>query len=273
MIGVNHKSELSTASIAQIEVASGWRVHRVEVFDLPEGKVIVKGHRPLRGPWRHRVLNLLAALFRAPMMKAVPVHGGAQSQEVELRRLAALKAAGQPVPRVLHVAPDYFVMNFLGKSHLAGVLSSQGFAAYDLWRTAAEQIVQVHAAGQYLSQCFGRNIIVDQASSDLRFAGMIDFEDDPLEVMSLQEAQVRDWLVFLQSTVYLLNAPPDALSAGLQELFSKESRQLRQALLQGCRKLVWLRHLPRSRNPWGKDTVMLQAAAQAMHGLLRDMKN
>jgi tRNA A-37 threonylcarbamoyl transferase component Bud32 len=261
-------SELSQESIAQIETAQGWRANRVEVFDLPEGKVIVKGHRPLRGPWRHRVLNGLAALFRVPMMKAVPVHGGAQSQEVELRRIAALQAAGQPVPRVMHVAPDYFVMNFLGKSHLAGVLSGQGFAAYSIWRMVAEQVVRVHASGQYLSQCFGRNMIVDRSSGESRFAGMIDFEDDPLEVMSLQEAQVRDWLVFLQSTVYVLNAPPSVLKAVLTELFSKESPELRLALLQNCRKLLWLRHLPRSRKPWGKDTVMIQAAAQAMHDVL-----
>lgn len=265
-------SQLSADSVAQIESASGWRANRVQVFDLPEGKVIVKGHRPLRGPWRHRLLNALATLFRVPMMRAVPVHGGAKSQEVELRRLASLQAAALPVPRVLHVAPEYFVMSYLGKSHLAGVLSGQGFAAYSLWRTVAEQVVRVHAADQYLSQCFGRNMIVDRSQGD-RFAGMIDFEDDPLEVMSLREAQVRDWLVFLQSTVYALNAPPNVLKMALRELFSEESPELREALLESCRKLVWLRHLPRSRSPWGKDTVMIQAAAQAMHDLLNDMKN
>lgn len=264
-------SELSAASVAKIEASDVWRAKRVEVFDLPEGKVIVKGHRPLRGPWRHRILNALATLFRAPMMKAVPVHGGARSQEVELARLAQLQAAGQPVPRVMHVAPDYFVMNYLGSSHLAGVLSGQGFAAYALWRTVAEQIVQVHAAGQYLSQCFGRNMIVDRTQG-IRFAGMIDFEDDPLEVLSLQQAQVRDWLVFLQSTVWALNAPPTVLRTALQELLGKESPALREAVLQSAHQLRWLRHFPRSRKPWGKDTVMIQAAAQAMHELLIEMK-
>jgi tRNA A-37 threonylcarbamoyl transferase component Bud32 len=265
-------SELSAASIAQIEASPVWRANRVEVFNLPEGKVIVKGHRPLRGPWRHRILNALATLFRAPMMKAVPVHGGARAQAVELARLAQLQAAGLSVPHVLHAAPDYFVMSYLGSSHLASILNVQGFAAYPLWRTVAEQVVQVHAAGQYLSQCFGRNMIVDRSHGD-RFAGMIDFEDDPLEVMSLQQAQVRDWLVFLQSTVWALNAPPTVLKNALAELLGKESPALRAAVLESAGRLRWLRHLPRSRKPWGKDTVMIQAAAQAMHELLGDMKS
>jgi tRNA A-37 threonylcarbamoyl transferase component Bud32 len=266
-------SQLSDSSIALIEAATVWREKRVQVFDLPEGKVIVKGHRPLRGPWMHRILNVLAKLLRVPMMQAVPVYGGARSQEVELRRLAALAAAGAPVPKVLHVGQDYFVMSYLGASNLAGQLSGRGFAAFALWREAAEQIVKVHAGGQYLSQCFGRNVIVDQSAPEPIFAGLIDFEDDPVDVMSVQEAQVRDWLIFLQSTVYVLNAPPDVLKTSLRELFSKESSELRQALLQSCRKLVWLRHLPRSRKPWGKDTVMIPAAAQAMHDLLNDMKH
>jgi tRNA A-37 threonylcarbamoyl transferase component Bud32 len=198
------------------------------------------------------------------------VHGGARAQAVELARLGALQAAGLPVPRVLHVAPDYFVMSYLGSSHLASLLNVQGFAAYPLWRTVAQQVVQVHAAGQYLSQCFGRNMIVDRTHGD-RFAGVIDFEDDPLEVMSLEQAQVRDWLVFLQSTVWALNAPPAVLKAALTQLLSQESPALREAVLASARRLRWLRHLPRSRKPWGKDTVMIQAAAQAMHELLLDM--
>ena len=265
-------NQLSASSIAQIEAATGWRQDRVQVFDLPEGKLIVKGHRPVRGPWLHRILNVIASLLRAPMMRAVPVHGGAHSQAVELRRLGALAEAGLPVPQVMHVAPDYFVMSYLGKSHLAGVLSGQGFAAYPLWRTAAEQIVQVHKQGQYLSQCFGRNMIVDRSPGVLRFAGLIDFEDDPAEVMSVQEAQIRDWLVFLQSTVYFLQAPPTVLKTALTELFLQEAPPMREALLRSCRRLVWLRHLPRERKPWGKDTIMIQAAAQAMHELLLDLK-
>jgi tRNA A-37 threonylcarbamoyl transferase component Bud32 len=261
-------SQLSDSSIAQIEAATVWRDKRVQVFDLPEGKVIVKGHRPLRSPWMHRILNVLAMFLRVPMMQAVPVYGGARSQEVELRRLAALAAAGAPVPRVLHVGQDYFVMSYLGASHLAGQLKGRGFAAFALWREAAEQIVKVHAGGQYLSQCFGRNVIVDRSAPEPVFAGLIDFEDDPADVMSVQDAQVRDWLIFLQSTIYLLSAPPQLLHDALRDIFQQERADVRLAFFQQARKLAWLRHLPTQRKPWGKDTVSIQAAAAAMHRLL-----
>ena len=99
------------------------------------------------------------------------------------------------MPEVHHVAGDYFVMSYLGSNDLARALREQGSGAYGLWMAAMEHLLLVHARGQYLSQCFARNIIV---SDDFR--GMIDFEDDPLEVMTLEQAQARDWLIFLQSS-------------------------------------------------------------------------
>ncbi len=261
-------SQLSASSIATIEAATGWRKDRVQVFDLPEGKIIVKGHRPQRGPWLHRILNVLASLLRVSMVKAVPVYGGARSQDVEIRRLRALADCGLPVPRILHVAHEYFVMTYLGSSHLAGKLSGQGYAAFDLWHAAAKEIVNVHRKGQYLSQCFGRNMIIDQAKAEPVFAGIIDFEDDPVDVMSVQDAQVRDWLIFLQSTIYPLQAPHVVLDATLKELFASEIPNVRQAFSLQARKLTWLRYLPTKREPWGKDTVSIQAAAQALHRLL-----
>ncbi len=258
-------SKLSVGSIATIEAASGWRAHRVQIFDLPEGKLIVKGHRPMRSPWMHRILNVIARLLRVPMMKAVPVYGGARSQEVEVRRLHALADCGLPVPKIVHAARDYFVMTYLGSSHLTDQLNGRGFAAFDLWKSAAEEIVRVHAKGQYLSQCFGRNMIIDRDGAAPVFAGVIDFEDDPADVMSVQDAQVRDWLIYLQSTIYTLEAPPDVLDAALTQLFSQEQPQIRQAFLHQASKLAWLRFLPTRRKPWGKDTISVQAAAQAIH--------
>ena len=51
---------ISPESIARIEASSVWRSRRVEVFDLPEGQVLVKGQRATRSPWPHRLLNTLA---------------------------------------------------------------------------------------------------------------------------------------------------------------------------------------------------------------------
>ena len=251
---------MSLTSIARIEASTVWRTRRVEVFDLPEGKVLVKGQRPQRSPWAHRFLNLFAWIAGVPYAKAVPVHGGARSQTVEIARLQALHDAGIAVPQVHHVAPNYFVMSYLGHNDLARALREQGPKAYGLWMAAMEHLLLVHARGQYLSQCFARNIIVSE-----RFEGLIDFEDDPLEVMDLAHAQARDWLIYLQSTLFNLALEPDRLDAALRSVLGRESLSVREVLRHASRRLSWLRHLPTNRRVWGKDFVSLQAVGAAMY--------
>ncbi|NJS36830.1 MAG: hypothetical protein HC765_11105 [Brachymonas sp.] len=249
-------SQLSASSIALIEAsqgASSWRSRRVEVFDLPEGKVIVKGQRPKRGPWRHRLLKWIGTLLRSPVIRPVPVPGGEVSQAIEIKRLTQMSASAVPVPQVLHVTNDYFVMRYLGATDLAVQLRELGFEAFELWRQAAIYLIQTHDSGQYLSQSFARNIVIDRQAQDFFVAGLIDFEDDPLVVMSLLDAQVRDWLLFLQSTLYGLNAPESALQPVLTELLNRENPAVRDAVLLQSRSLVWMRHLPTSRKIFGKD--------------------
>jgi Lipopolysaccharide kinase (Kdo/WaaP) family len=258
-------SVLSASSIAAVEAAADWRKNRVQMLDLPEGRVIVKGQRQKRGAWRYRVLALIGRLVRVAAIKPVPVPGGADSQTIELGRLRVMAESAILVPEVLHVAPGYFVMRYLGGSDLAVQLREQGFGAFELWKQAALLIIQVHDASQYLSQCFARNIVVGQQESQHYIAGLIDFEDDPAIVMSPLEAQVRDWLTFLQSTLYSLAAPPHILQPALTQLLDRERQEIRQALFAECIRLAWLRHLPASRKPWGKDVANTQAAMQSMY--------
>lgn len=251
---------MSAASIARIEASPGWRARRVEVFELPEGRVLVKGQRATRSPWPHRILNCLAWMAGVSYMKAVPVHGEARSQAIEVMRLRALHGAGLPVPEVLHVAEDYVVMSYLGARDLALTLREQGMQAWDLWYAGMEELLRVHARGQYLSQCFARNIIVSD-----RFHGLIDFEDDPLEVMTLVEAQARDWLIYLQSTLFNLGPDADRLADALHAVLDRESEPVRAVLGHAARRLGWLRWLPTNRKVWGKDFVSLQAVGAALY--------
>jgi tRNA A-37 threonylcarbamoyl transferase component Bud32 len=247
---------ISLTAVARIEASTVWREKRVEIIDLPEGRMLVKGQRALRSPWPHRVLNMFAWMAGVPYLKAVPVHGGSRSQAIEIERLQALRQAGLAVPDVQHVASDYFVMSYLGSNDLARALREQGVGAYGLWMAAMEHLLLVHSKGHYLSQCFARNIIV---SDDFR--GMIDFEDDPLEVMTLEQAQARDWLVFLWN----LALEPQRLDAALRQVLAQESAPVRKVLAHAARRLSWLRHLPTNRKLWGKDFVSLQAVGEAMY--------
>jgi hypothetical protein len=255
---------LSPQDVERITRSRGWRERRIEVFDTAAGKVLAKGQRPERHPALYRLLNLAARLTGAPFLKAVPMHGGARAQQVEVARLRALHEAGARVPRVLHVAPDHFVMQWLGDEHLGLLLQAGHPHAAALWREAGDALVRLHAHGQYLSQGFARNLIVDTAGEPPRLAGAIDFEDDPLQVMSLPEAQVRDWLAFLQSTLWMLSLPSEQADAQLDAWLRLESDGVREQFRRAARKLGWLRHLPRWRR-FGRDTVALQTAAAAAH--------
>ena len=114
---------LAPQDVQRIAQSAGWRARRVEVLDAgAAGPVIVKGQRPTRRPARYRALNVLAWLLGVPFLKAVPMHGGARAQQIEIARLRALHAAGAAVPEVLHVAPDHFVMRWLGGANLSELL-------------------------------------------------------------------------------------------------------------------------------------------------------
>ena len=255
-------ARLTLSETERIAASAGWRAQRIEVFETACGRVVAKGQRPPRSAARYRALNALAGLLGVPSLRAAPARGGAAAQAVEVRRLQALRAAGAPVPDLLHVAPDHFVMSWLGANHLSRLLHQRHPAGIDLWRQGAFTLVRVHAAGQYFSQCFGRNVIVDDACDPPRLAGMIDFEDDSLEVMGLPEAQVRDWLVYLQSTLWILNLPMAPLDAVLDDVLAAERAEVRARFARACRRLAWLRMLPASRR-WGRDTLAVQVVASA----------
>ena len=263
---------LSPQDIERIARSDGWRQRRVEVFDTAQGKVLAKGQRAERHPALYRLLNAAARWMGAPFLKAVPMHGGVRAQQIEVARLHALHEAGARVPRVLHVAPDHFVMQWLGAEHLGTLLQAHHPAAGDLWREAGDALVQLHARGQYLSQGFARNLIVDTLSQPPCLAGAIDFEDDPLEVMSLPDAQVRDWLALFQSTLWTLSLPEPKIDQQIQRWMAQERDDVRAQFQQAARRVGWLRHLPRQRR-FGRDTVALQAAAAAAHRYAQHASN
>ena len=260
---------LSLQDQERVAQSPGWRERRIEVMDTAQGKVVVKGQRATRHPARYQVLNGLAAFFGAPLLKAAPMHGGARAQAVEVKRLSALRQAGAQVPELLHTAPDHIVMRWLGDEHLGTLLQAGHPHALALWREAAAGLLQLHRAGQYLSQGFARNMIVDTTAQPPRLAGWIDFEDDPLEVMSLPEAQARDWLAFLQSTLWTLPLDAAAVDDWLRQTMDDEQPEVRAEFLRAGRQLGGLRHLPTSRR-FGRDTVALQAVAAAVHRYAQD---
>lgn len=254
---------MTPGDIARIRASEGWREHRTEVFDTAGGRVIVKGQRPARNQVLLKAYNGLMSALGAGSLRAVSSAGGAEAQAVEVRRLRELAAAGVRVPEVLHVDGEFFAMEFLPGMNLAQLLESRahdGEATLIAWRRGLELLQAIHGRGQYLSQASSRNLM---HTAD----GLvpIDLEEDPLVCMTLAQAQARDWLLYLQSTIWLLPHPRSVLQSIWREVVRNSPSLEAEALARTVGRLGWLRHLPENRKPWGRDIVSAQAAAAFLH--------
>ena len=251
---------LSAASISRIEQSQGWRRNRIEMLELGEGAVVVKGQRPGRGPLRFWLMHAIARCSRNPVLKPVPNRGGSDAQQTELRRLHDLQQAGVSVPNVLHVAHDYIVLQRIEGHHLDHCMRSASHSSVEAFQMGADALLDLHAKGQYLSQAFARNMLNHQGH-----IVFIDFEDDPLLVMSLQQAQVRDWLSYVLSCIWGSHASREDLMQVWSTVTQRMPLSLLIAIQGAIKSFAWMRHLSQNRKPWGRDMVMVQAAAAFLH--------
>ena len=90
---------------------------------------------------------------------------------------------------------------------------------------------------------------------------MIDFEDDALEVMSLAEAQSRDWIAYLHSTLWILERPFEEARVALRQRMAGETAAVRDLFERAGRRLAVLRRLPTGRKPWGREVAGARALA------------
>ncbi|MBA3592347.1 MAG: hypothetical protein H0W47_00920 [Polaromonas sp.] len=251
--------------LQRIRTSTGWRQHRTEVIRLAGGTVVVKGQRPARAPGGAGALRLLASLTGLSLVKPAPAPGGADGQAIEVGRLAALRAAGLLAPQVLHVDPEFFVMEFLAGPNMAQAMEDEPAKALLLWQQGLQAVLVLHAQKQYLSQAFARNFILSPQG-----VAAIDFEDDPAQAMPLLQAQARDWLLYLQSTVWLLPADARAFAqAAWKDTIAEETPAVTAALRAAVGRLSWMRHLSSRRKPWGRDIISAQAAAAFLHDWAR----
>lgn len=253
-------TSLSITSVELIERAYAQQSSRACRLETPDGAVVVKGQRPARDAIRYTLLGLLAWLLGNPLMKPVPIHGGLQSQRVEVERLRRLAAAGLSVPSVLYEADHYFVMQGFSGVPLDSKLALSEEHSSPAFCRGLQAISHVHSSGECLSQGFARNILINETNG----LWFIDHEDNPLEVLSLPQAQARDWLLYLLSTVWLNRAQWADWLVLWCDTFQRMSPAVQSELSAATLRLSWLRWLPRSRKVLGRDIAQAQALAEFM---------
>jgi hypothetical protein len=245
---------MNDADIEFVRARAAASSERVTIVDTSEGRVVVKRQRPARSVWRGRAVNVLARGLGVALLQAVPSHGGERAQAIEVERLRGLRAVGAHVPEVLLVERDFIVLSHLAGGNLVEAIERGGAPAFEAWRRGLATIVDTHARGGCLSHSFARNFLVTEFG-----LAMIDFEDDPLEVMSLDDAQARDWIAYLHSTLWLLDRPRVEMQAAMAVRIADERLTVRALVEAAGRRLAVLRHLPRSRRVWGREVVGARA--------------
>lgn len=137
------------------------------------------------------LLNFVARRFHLDALRPPPHRGGDAARETEARRLAELHAQGVNVPDVLGTGHAALVIGDNGSSFNTCLREADEAGRDRLVMAAMQAIAEAHARGAYFGQPLPRNLTWDGQK-----VGFIDFEEDPLEVMDLAEAQARDWLMF-----------------------------------------------------------------------------
>ena len=187
--------------------------------------------------------------FQAPPHAGAP--GGKASLQIEKGMLTRLKAAMLPVPEVITSAENWLALSTTGENNLDSVLEHLPLDdRLLLWQQGVTAIAHVHEKKYCLSQCFARNIMLSKKQThqqdetpptyDFYF---LDFEEDPTKIMSLSQAQARDWAMFLHSTATLISNNSESAQQFLLSTLTQETQDTQQATRQIFKHLKVLRYL------------------------------
>lgn len=196
-----------------------------------------------------RALERIAAWSGLGPLRPPPHRAGAHALATEARRLHELRGQGVRVPELLDENRGVLRLGDLGPT-LAQRLreAADDPGAMDALSLAAiAAVLDVHRRGAYLGQALPRNLTLDGQG-----VGFLDFEEDPLEVMTLQQAQARDWVLFAYGMAKFYDRRPQALRALLSQAFRDEDVRVNRETYRVGDRLRWLAPAARRFGPGGR---------------------
>jgi tRNA A-37 threonylcarbamoyl transferase component Bud32 len=238
---------------------------RIEKITTEQGAWWLKKAAPARGIFRYHALNFFSWLMRLPLLKAVPQPGGEAAIANEKKRLTQLAAAGILVPEVVASAADWLLLSDTGTS-IIRTLKMQTTSQQrrqQLFTTCLTGIRQLHDQQQYLSQGFIRNLLLLPDNDRIAF---IDFEDDPLEVMSLAEAQARDVLLLVNSTARFFIQDQAFFQHSISQFLKGHDPAMISALKTTASRMQWITRIP-FQGLFGHDYQKLKTGILALSDL------
>lgn len=158
-------------------------------------------------------LDATARRLGLDALRPPPHHGGDLASSLERRRIGQLAALGVHVPEVIGEGRGALLLSDMGPTLSSRLRENAG----DPERTdamvsaAIAAITDAHRQGAYLGQPWPRNMTYQDGK-----VGFLDFEEDPLDVMPLEQAQARDWLLFAHGTTRFYRDRPEVLAEMLR---------------------------------------------------------
>jgi tRNA A-37 threonylcarbamoyl transferase component Bud32 len=216
---------------------------RIEKIKTEEGVYWLKKSAPARGIFRYYVLNIFSSILSAPLLKAVPQKGGQVALDTESKRIKLLKLNGIIVPNIIAEDSGWLLLENLGDSIIHRMKQNRDdleLVRY-LFKICLTGVKELHLKGQYLSQGFVRNILQINQSDEV---GFIDFEDDPLDVLTLEQAQARDLLLFVNSTARFFVKDDDYFNQQIHQFLKGHNKEVVDNIKQTNSKMLWITKLP-----------------------------
>lgn len=217
---------------------------RIVAIITNQGNYWLKKAAPARGFFRYHALNLFSRILRLPLLKAVPQPGGNAAIQTGVNRIKALDSCDVLVPQIIIHDDSWLLTRDVGTSIIDELKSTATHQArrQQLFKACLSSIKEVHLKNQYLSQAFIRNMLLhNEQSMQVAF---IDFEDDPLTVMGLPEAQARDVLLFVNSTARFFVEDDIFFNNSIQQFLSGHDATMITALRSTASRLQWITRIP-----------------------------
>jgi len=204
------------------------------------------------------LLNFVARRFHLDALRPPPHRGGDAARQTEARRLAELQAQGVNVPAVLGSGRAALVLGDNGSSFNTCLRQADDAGRDRLVAMAMSAIAAAHARGAYFGQPLPRNLTWDGQE-----IGFIDFEEDPLEVMDLEQAQARDWLMFGYGVAKYYADRPQQLQAMMATAMDGAQAPVRAHAHEVTGRL---QHFARATLKMGRSARALAHAILIVHG-------
>lgn len=240
---------------------------RIERITTNNGKVFwLKKSAPARGVFRYYALNLFSKLLRVPLLKAVPQKGGQIALDLEVKRINALSKNSILVPEIVAKDKGWILLKDLGESIIDDFKNNRQDKprAQKLFTHCLVAIKQLHHKGQYMSQGFARNML--KVSNEPVEIGFIDFEDDPLTVMNLAQAQARDLILFINSTARFFVKDRKFFQHQIHKFLDGHNLDVISNIKKTNDSLLWVTKLP-FQKALGHDYQKLKIGILALHNL------